>query len=379
MIGTLSRANFCIVFLAAGSAYGQTTVANGAGQLNGSIAIEYGSDNNVGTTNTNEVSDSFIRLSPSLSLTGRTRQGSFVLGYSGEFSEYSDTSSSSTNDSALTSEFRLPLSAKSGLQLRAETGTFSDGSDPDYSDTSYGATYAYGRSDAKMRIELSVDAAGRSYDGTTQGDDSSSTTVGGELSWQLAPKTRFVANASRKSISYDVTDAEDGAQSSFSGGLTWNALNKTSGSLKLGSTERSFDLAGKESISSGTVEGSVIWRPTTLATINLSVNQGLEDASSSDGFSNIESQTTSVSWMHSWTPLISSELGFSRTSEDYLGSSTASRNDVTTAWTGNADFSVTRRVSVRAGFTITDVDSSIPAEAEDYSQTVYTLGVVGKL
>jgi len=183
----------------------------------------------------------------------------------------------------------------------------------------FGGRYAYGRIDAKGRIELSASYSTLKYDNNPERtahwtrDDF---VVSPTFYLRLTPKTSLLTQLEYNRIEYpDASGGLNGNRLRYLVGASWQQTAKTSGSAKVGYVQMVRDDAAMATQGGASWDLAVNWRPLRYSQVSLSASQNLNPA---QGFgTTIAYRNYGAAWSHTWFPRISTSVALGYNEIDY--------------------------------------------------------------
>ena len=181
----------------------------------------------------------------------------------------------------------------------------------------------------------------------------------GTFFWKVAPRTDLLVEMRYADVEYDKTipgplGSLDSEEYNYFVGAAWEATAKTSGSVRVGAFDRQYDSSGRDDDDGFSWEVDVNYMVRTYSRLNLESRRyseetnGLGDA--------VDSNITTLSWMHDWSSRSSTELSLGGGQQDYTGTiRTDDVYDVNASYT----FALRRWVDLGAGYRLEDRDSDL--------------------
>lgn len=291
------------------------------------IGMSFEHNDNVLQQPTNEVSSFVTVLTPQVTLERRKRANTYSLTLKPEIGRYFSSSADNYDDLQLSATADWQLSRLAGLTLggqyqkehdeRGSTDRLDSTKPFQWHETSVNGLFNYGRSNAKLRIELEWDHLIKRYDELFV-EDKDQTGIAARFFYRLLPKTRLFFEAHHTIIDYQLaTSTQDSDLFNYSIGATWFATKKTTGKAKLGYLTKDFSSSERDHFSGISWEAAVQWIPMSRSVINISTRRYPYDATGVGDY--LLTQDFSVVWKHRWKPRISTIMGVHIVDTDFGG------------------------------------------------------------
>lgn len=286
-----------------------------------SLKLEYFSNNNVFLSETDEETNTGIRLSPELLWRAQRRGSTLAVSYAGDF-QSSDISQADYTDHRFRLDTRTIFSVRSILDANLdfgrdhlELGESLSRINTDIRDAivlnrnqiflrhRYGAEGARGNITTSLRLR-SLDF--RNNDDITNGLDRTIIAPAIRFSLRVAGSTRAFAEA--RFTDFDFDDASlDRSETLLGLGVLWDQGGRTSGSVAVGNTQ----VSGGDDGSTVDINASLFFNPRSFSRFSLSLDRSF-DEESIDNLSNTgELQVTNAAtlgWNYDWSSRISHSL-----------------------------------------------------------------------
>lgn len=365
------------------------------------VDLTLGHDDNVirGKSGQNKRSSSFMVVSPSVRLEGKSQANLYSLTYRADIGRYRDSSADNYNTQKLSGLASLSPTARVALDLRGEyaRGTDARGSndralpnEPDrWHSWMVGGVLGYGAPGAQGRIELEAGYTDKEYDNNrasrvvggvfqqgTEFLDRADASYGGTFFWRVAPKTQLLFQVRQTDIDYDISASTlDSKERRYLAGVTWTATAKTTGIFKIGRLKKDFDSSTRSDSSESSWEGTVQWKPLTYSTVDITTGKQMNEVTGNGTGSGdfISSKNLNATWTHSWKPRFSTSVSAGVREDDYQGSGATRSDDTDNLGLGMA-YQMRRGLKLGANYTHTKRDSNV--SPFDYSRNVimFTVG-----
>jgi len=348
-------------------------------------------DNIYSSTKGAEVSSSITRLKPSFSLQGDLGALKLNTAYQLEQGVYSKESKDDYLDQNLTLGGDYELNARNQLNVDAvynvghdaagsvkgiETSQNPNAEPDEFNETTAGLVYTFGGESANVNVNLIAESYQKRYDNhetATQDREYDKTKVAAKLVFTVSPATSVNVEFRNTDITYVSSNADalarEGNEKKFLLGSSWDITGATTGEFKLGVSNRTFDLAAKDSNSSLVWEGSVTWQPLSYSTLVATTSKGSSESAGADS-SYIDGSSTSVTWDHEFSYLLSAGVKASYGEDDYVDST---RIDINTGYGVQATYAPMSWMDVTASWDFTKRNSD--EQALDTDTNIFNLGV----
>ena len=355
------------------------------GELNlyPSIVLKTSHNDNIASTETNEIKSWITRINPNFALQGERDNTQFELSYGLEKGRYHSSSDDDYLDHTLNGLINIIGNSRNRIDLRAgynkghdargqETGGgSSDQPQPlEYDLATLEAIYTYGGKEAKGRIELQANLADKKYSNfkaTTDSKNYSKNGAGATFYYRVTGKTSALFEVNRSSIDYDASN-KDSTTTKFLTGLTWDATAKTTGKVKVGWSDKDFDAGSLTDTDGVTWDGLVTWNPKSYSTVSVNFGQEFAESTTNDAF--IDTNNYGVNWGHFWSDKLKSTVAFNSTVEDF---SNSSRKDTSNTFTFGLNHDTRRWLNLGVGYTFTDKNSDLADSSYKSNEITFTL------
>lgn len=348
-------------------------------------------DDNIFSQASSEESDQITQIKPSVQWIQQIDTTSLAVTYSGDYGRYWDSDDDNYDDHTLSFDAMLSPSDFAAFDLGASYAKLHDnrgeGSseglnalsrpDPDEYDISNIELEAdFGREDAMFGFRVNASKSDIEYQNNrneTVFRDRDERYLAARIYGKLSGgKTKFFVEASQEDFSYDeaplLGGTLDSEEEGFAVGMEWEATAKTTGSIRVGEIEKEFDSVarGKDNVITWDVD--ITWSPRTYSTVILSASQAPMETNGTGTF--IDARDYSISWMHSWSDILSSTIAFGQ-GEDNYGNSV--RNDDRDMISIGVSYDWRRWMTIGATYSYSDRDSN--NDAFDYEKNVFLINV----
>ena len=362
----------------------------GPGQIFADLKVNEAYNDNLVLIGMEEI-DSFVTtISPHLgyAISGRKKQ--FVIDYTHQTGLHTGSSVDNYHDNRLRAGFFYDPTRKLSAEVHAEyseshdgrgegraeagTGTLQDSLDEFHR---YGieGRLAYGRKDARGRLELDLGYKSKHYDTNREftvlreRDTFRST---GRFFYRVGPKTRALLQVGLEDFDYVDAAQLDGTTTRYLLGVDWERTYKTTGYFKLGFTNRTFDADIREDFTGFTWELGTIWRPRSYSTVRLStINEITETNGTGDA---IDSTITRLSWVHHWKQRLNTDVSALYAQDDF---SDTNREDNIYSFELRVNYDMRRWLNLSAGYRRTDRQSN--DNTFDFDQNVFDISAIFSL
>ncbi len=346
----------------------------------------YGYNDNLLSAPSNTLESSYYAIQPALMAEAKKGGDRYTLGYTGNFTRYTDTSNDDFNNHqlALAGDNRFTTKSTLGWTLGYAHGVDPRGStdrpqsaEPDrWGAWNARAMYGYGSAGAQGRIELEGNATRKRYDNNliyTEAGDGDLMGLSGRFIYRVMPKTSAVLEARHAVSDYSLgTSTNDNSDQRYLVGVVWDATAKTSGSFKLGYMNRDYDQASKPSASGSTWEGGIKWSPLTYSVFDLKTVRTVNDSTGLGNF--IHTTDSTLAWNHVWVSRFSSRLSLGYGKDDYDG---IARNDTRSSVGAGVFYAL--RPNLRTGLEYSHVERDSDLSGYDYTRNTALLSLSGTL
>jgi len=357
---------------AAGVAVGGTT-------LTPTLTLTHAYDDNWTESASGSENDSWItRIAPSFTLAAKDRLNEYSLTWDINHEMYSDSSAANNTDNTLGAKAHMEFDSRNRVDLALGLSSQEDNAasaPEDYDSTTFSAVYGYGAKGALLGLDFGVSQERKRYDLVTyDGKELTSTAYSVKGRYNVSSATRAVAEYRLSDFDYKTANSLDSSANTFLVGAEWDATAKTSGSAKIGTTSKDFDAAGIADADSTVWEVGVTWAPRTYSTVSLNTSQSLSEGSGTENYK--DTTTTSLNWNHQWSSMLTSDLSWSRTTDEYKGGSNGAINleDDTDTLGASLTYNLRRWVDLSVG--ISRKDKTSTDATQSFDSNVVQMGVV---
>jgi hypothetical protein len=359
----------------------------GAFDLYPSLIIAMGHDDNIQSTNSNEISSKITRINPNLLIEAETDIMLLQINYGFEKGIISSSSSDNYLDHDLTASAQIIGNSRNRINLIASIrkgheviGQQAGGAQTvtnspiKFNLNTLDATYIFGGAEAKGQIELRSRLQNKkftNYRSTTSERDYDQLDLSASFKYRITDKTRAVATVVNSKIDYDDLN-KDSTKTKYLIGATWDATAKTSGSINVGWSNKNFKDSNLEDDSGRTWDAAITWAPKTYSVFELSTGQDFSESTTTD--SHIDSRNYILSWNHFWKDSIKSIISYEKSNQDF---SNSQRSDKSKTITIGMNYEPKRWLNLGLGYTLTDTDSNL--ETANFKKNTILFTVQGSL
>jgi len=357
------------------------SVPIGEMRLTPTINLVTGHNDNITSSETNEVKSGVTRISPNIALQAETENASYLLNYSFEKGVFHSSSADNYLDHDLSATINIIGNSRNRIDVYAgyrkghdarDASTGSTESEPlEFDVKSLQGIYTYGGKKAKGRIELSglyEDKQYTNFSATTDSKEYSKHGAGAAFYYRVTAKTSALFEINRNSIDYD-TSNRDNTNTKYLTGVKWEATAKTSGEIKAGWSDKDFDDASIADTDGGTWDAIITWNPKTYSTFTFYTGQDFSEASEANT-SFIDTKNYGLNWDHFWNDRLKSVISYNLTEEDY---SNSTRDDSTKSFTLGLNHDTQRWLNLGLGYTLTDKNSNVTGNSYKTNEIMFTL------
>lgn len=321
-----------------------------------------------------EVSESGLRLLPEVVLAYTPSIGKAALGYKGKIEpiaedDYNDREFFATADLRPMLRHRLELDARYkhdhdplGLS-RTENAPDPEALELDeWEENRVGAQYTFGAPEARINVSARAELFDREYqtnrDDGTAFLDYKGTTFGGGLTYRMSAKTQFVLDYEHLETEYDLDAGPtfDSKTDRYLAGLRWLATAKTSGELLVGFFERDFDAEARGTSDGVDWRARIAWVPMSRSQFTLTTGRLLRETALVVGENFLDTQYYDLVWRQDWSSRFYSDAKLALYEGEFDGTV---RDDDTLNYGLTLYYELSRKVTVKAGATIIDRDSTV--------------------
>lgn len=372
-----NRARQAVLVLA--MALGTSAVMGQEGQEAGlqyGVASELRYDDNIFYSDVNETDSWILEATPFVRGTMFHDGNTYALEYRLNHAEYLDSSEDTYSDHHLSADInhrfthRQAVAVKAGYKVLTERRGTGFSEEPngivngpdDYEHMNLDATYFLGVPTADLRFEFYFKHNELDFDSSYVGDsrDYKSNMLGAISRYRLGARTNLEFEYRRLAVSYDNTPLDfdgntldlDSDEDYFLAGVSWEMTAKTKGQVKIGQVKRDFDDGGYSN-SDFHWEADVEWRPKSYSRFILKTARISQETYGSGLY--VNSQSYDLSWLHSWSGRLRSELKVGMINDTYEDSE---RDDDRSYWGAQLGYDYATWLAVEAGYEYRENDST---------------------
>ncbi len=225
------------------------------------------------------------------------------------------------------------------------------------------ANAAYGAESAKGRFEADIGHIEKDYENnraTTAVRDREDHYGSARLYYRVMPKTRLLFEGRVTEYKYDRDAAGTASLDSTTSrgllGVVWDTTFKTTGNASIGYIQKNFDASTRKDGEDLTWEVGVEWKPKTYSTFTLDTSRDFSETNGAGNFT--KSDSISVGYSHEWSSKISTLVSVDYT-ENSFDQDTTGRSDDLFKFGASIDYEMRRWLSLGAGYTYDERDSTI--------------------
>lgn len=361
-----------VLFSSAATALEPASITEGPIQVIPQLSTQFGYDDNIFSTETNEVSSTKLVLFPSVQLRAENGLDQYSVNYEVSNGVYQDSSADNYTDHELSGRAYFDFNIRNRLELLAgylkthedrgsglNQGSNATANDVpvEYHVNSMQATYEYGGKEAKGRIKLVFGIQDREYDNfrtQTEPRDRQSINTSATFYYRVMPKTSLLFEVRNQEIDYELPAATlDSSERKYLIGAEWDATAKTSGTIRLGYSEKDFDSSARADDDGLSWELAMRWAPKTYSVVDISTSK---EAQETDGIGNyIDTTSFDIQWTHAWSDVWRSRIFYGVSDDEYVSSV---RKDDQTLYGVGVDYDLKRWLSFGLDYVHSDRDSN---------------------
>lgn len=341
-------------------------------------------DDNIRAVETNEESSWVTQITPTFTLGAEGSKSAYQISYSAVSDIFHSNHKDNNTDHHLTADVGMEFDARNRLVLNAgyheieETASVDQDVENDmYNTKNVGGVYTFGAQSARAQIDFGANYEELRYTnsgGLNADNERDTTALRTTFYYRVAPKTRALLEG--RYTDYDYVNPEGRLRNSDNtallAGLTWEATAKTTGTAKFGREKKDFDDSSISEKSTGMWEVGATWKPRTYSSFSLNTRRGFDEGE--DNASTIETQSTTLSWDHSWAERLGSTVSYTRSDQDYQD---VKREDTSDTFAVRLTYEMRRWLDIGLGYQYSENDSD--ADNESYERNIYTLSVTASL
>ncbi len=283
-----------------------------------SITFSISRTDNAFRTETDEQSDTYYGLAPSLLYKTDFGRHRFQASYNGSYTSHDDFSTEDATTHRLRAllgldvteilDIGLQASYIDGQESRGIAGSRFVGAIPEpdeYEERAAELNATLGRRTNRLQLTGAVGISELRYTNNNQeGRDRDTDYVRGALYWNVTPVTAVFVEAAEAEIDY-VNPASaplnlDSTETSYGVGVVWIPTDITRAQFKIGNLEKDLDDPTLEDSDGTYYSGRITWAPRTYSTFDLYGSRSTEESTLPDS-SFIESDLLGLQWNHGFT------------------------------------------------------------------------------
>jgi hypothetical protein len=333
-------------------------------------------DDNIFWSDNNETDSWILEAVPFVRAVLFNDGNTYQLEYQLNHAEYFDSSEDTYTDHSVIADVnhrfthRQAVAAQLGYKMLTERrGTgFSEepngvvDSPDDYEHINLDFTYYLGVPTAALRFELYAKHNQLDFDSSYVGDsrDYRSNLFGAVSRYRIGARTDLELEYRRLIVSYDNTPLDfngnpldlDSDEDYLLAGVSWEMTARTKGEVKIGHSKRDFDNEGFSS-SDFHWEANVEWRPKSYSRFILKTARISQETFGSGLY--VNSQSYDLSWLHSWSGRLRSEIKVGMIDDTYEDSL---RDDDRVYWGAQIGYDYASWLALEAGYDYRENDST---------------------
>jgi len=314
------------------------SVELGGGKLIPQLSVGLKHDDNIFSQAVREQSDTILTLKPSVQWLQEKDTTSLAVTYSGDYGVYQDSGDDDYDDHTVSFDASLSPSEFVAADFGASYGWLHDnrgegssegitaisrGEPDEYEIGNVNVEVDFGRDSAMFGFLLSASVDDIEYQNNrneTVFRDRDETAIAARVYAKLSGgKTKLFVQASQKDNSYDedpiLGGKLDSDEDGYSAGIQWEATAKTSGLIRIGQVDKDFDSAARKDSSVNIWEVEVVWSPRTYSHLILNSSSAPKETNGTGSF--IDSQDTSLTWLHAWSDDLNTTLSIADGTDEY--------------------------------------------------------------
>ncbi len=353
------------------------------------LSLDQRYDDNIFSQPEDEKESWVTVLTPSVTAQADLGTVAVELGYQHTAGFYESSSDDNFNDDKVNGLVSWELNHRNQLDVSAtyndaheDRGSgFTQGAgalsieEPDtFEELTYDAKYTFGSETSTGRLVLNLTDYSKEYTNhrdSTRGRDRDDLTAGATFYWRVGGATDVLLEAKQTDIDYVKDpavvvgdfDTLDSTTTKYLVGVTWEATAKTTGIVKVGQAKKDFDDNDRNDFSGSSWEAEVQWSPLTYSTLSLNTSREPRETNGVGSF--IDAETYGVSWQHSWTNRLSSNVYYNFSDEVYKGAA-AKREDEITSYGLRVDYNMRRWLDL--GFSVGYSEKDSTGEAFEFKR-----------
>ncbi|GFD95567.1 hypothetical protein KUL156_10840 [Alteromonas sp. KUL156] len=271
------------------------------------LNIAYKNDSNVQRNGLGR-SDDLVAISPDIAYTNYFGKHALNVGYSGEYTRFSDQSNlnfenhsvlgSLAFDHSLRFTSKITGSLQKGVEDPSQVNSLINNFEEftKFKKAAINGEFAYGRKESIGQIVIGVDAANADYDNNQQ-EFRNMDSIGAytQFFYRVAPNTRAVVEVSYYDYDYDDVENflnQSSQQASLLAGLEWIYSDQLSTSFRAGYQTKNFEDVTLNKVDGLSFALEVVWQPTEHTNFDV---EGSRSASESTIAGLPERVSTSIS------------------------------------------------------------------------------------
>lgn len=312
----------------------------GAFKLTPTVQIGMGFDDNVNTSQSNEVDANVFTVAPELlAETEIANHTQILFGAGGEKGAYAGEANNNYYDYHFdagvmtrfnrSNEVALQYGYDRGHDEVGGVGSSGANTPDEYRVNRGGLYYMLGSDDTVGRIELALTSEGKRYTTNlpaTASRDLDKNAVSLTGYFEVAPRTELLLQGIQRENDFIVEDDLDADDTVGYAGVKWEATGQTTGTAKIGSQVKEFDAGGDTDKVAWDI--GVEWKPRSYSTFTANLSSDIGDGNSVAGnriWAAVERETLALGWIHDWLDHVQTTVNLSSMNEAYLG---GANNDV---------------------------------------------------
>ena len=354
------------------SALEPVSYTDGPLQVIPQVSAQFGYDDNIFSTETDEVSSTQLIVTPSVEFKAEQGLNEYSVNYQLSNGTYQDSTSDNFTDHELTGRAYFDFNIRNRLELLAgyldsheDRGSgLTQGLNATVNDVpiefhvaSGQAAYEYGGQDAKGRIRLVLGVQDREHDNfraLTAERDRKNIISRATFYYRVLPRTSLLFEISHEDIDYDLsTSTLDSDEQKYLVGVQWEATAKTEGTFRIGYSEKNFDSDTRVDDDGISWELGMRWSPRSYSVVDIATSKEAEETDSVGNF--IDRTRLNVQWTHAWSDLWRSRVFYDFTDDEFISDD---RDDELTSFGFGVDYEMRRWLNFGLDYIYSERDSN---------------------
>lgn len=352
------------------------------------VQIKLSHDNNIASTNLEEVSSWIFELTPSVLFSYMANANRYQLTlaanqgrhFSSSKDNYTDLYADFQSELELNQVHRFSIVStyvaghqKRGTGVAEGLGHRLDGP-LEYESVLLKTYYEYGALSTRARLRFNAgysDKRFNNYTELTQTRNFDAISYGSIFFYDSHASTSLVMEIAQEHLRFDVLDPSGNRDSNsikYRVGVDWEASALTRGVLRVGLQNKTFLTSDRQAFRGLTWDFTLSYQPLTYSTFRFTTGREAKEPNIVGDY--VKETNFGLNWKHEWSKRFGSNVDYRYSRELFSG---INRKDNENALSLEGGYTVLPNIFLAAGIVITDKDSTMPTMRFDKTVSYLTL------